>query len=594
MYSMLSRRIAVKSGAEDGTLLDGRFSMRKAYIFVPLLGGLLLASCGDDETEPNPTLAITVGEAVTIVQGQSSSTTITVTRGGGYDDEVDLTVSNLPTGVTATLDPQQIPAGSGAGTSTLTLTADATATTGTAQFTIQAAATTRAGLVANTTGSVTVNEAPGFSLAVDPATLELAAGGTATSNVAITRTGGFADAVNLTVENLPTGVTAAFDNAAPTGDAAVLTLTADAAAAAGTSTITVSGAGTPGTKTADIALTITAVSNDFTLALDPAALTVAAGSNGTSTVNITRTGAFTGAVALTATGAPDGVTVAFDPASADAATSTATVTVASTVAVGDIPIVVHGNAAGQAEQTATLTLTVAAPANDFTLALDPAALTVAAGSSGTSAVNITRTGTFTGAVALTATGAPDGVTVAFNPASADGATSTATVTVASTVVAGDYPIVVHGNANGQVEQTGTLTLTVGGTAASDFTIAVDPATLSVAAGASGTAAVNITRTGTFTGAVALTATGAPEGVTVAFDPASADGATSTATITVASTVVAGNYPIEIHGTASGQTTQSVTLTLTVTTTSASATLLDRMTLSVGGYRLALAVVESRP
>jgi uncharacterized membrane protein len=432
--------------------------MRKAYLSFSLLGGLLLASCGDDETEPTPTLAITVGEAVTIVQGQSSSTIITVTRGGGYDDEVDLTVSNLPTGVTASLAPQQIPAGSGAGTSTLTLTADATATPGTAQFTIQAEATTRAGLVANTTGSVTVNEAPGFSLAVDPATLELAAGGTATSNVAITRTGGFADVVNLTVENLPAGVTAAFDNAAPTGDAAVLTLTADATAAAGTSTITVSGAGTPGTETADIALTVTAAASGFTLALDPAALTVAAGASGTSTVNLTRTGTFTGPVALTATGAPDGVTVAFDPASADGATSTATVTVASTVAAGDIPIVIHGNADGQTEQTSTLTLTVGAPvSNDFTLALDPAALTVAAGSSGTSTINITRTGTFTGPVALTATGAPEGVTVTFNPASADAATSTATVSVASTVAAGDIPIVIHGNADGQAEQTGTLT-----------------------------------------------------------------------------------------------------------------------------------------
>ena len=52
--------------------------MRKAYIFFPLLGGLLLAACDDDETEPTPTLSMTVGEALTLVQGQSASTIITI------------------------------------------------------------------------------------------------------------------------------------------------------------------------------------------------------------------------------------------------------------------------------------------------------------------------------------------------------------------------------------------------------------------------------------------------------------------------------------------------------------------------------------
>ena len=176
-----------------GTLLDGRISMRKAYLYVPLLGGLLLAACDDDTNEPNPTSSIAVGGAITLVQGQSDSTTITVTRGGGYDDEVDLTVSNLPAGVTAVLNPVQIPAGAGPGTSVLTLTADATAVPGTAQFNIEAEATDRAGLVANATASVTVNEAPDFALAVDPDTVSVAAGGTGTSTVTITRSGGFAE-----------------------------------------------------------------------------------------------------------------------------------------------------------------------------------------------------------------------------------------------------------------------------------------------------------------------------------------------------------------------------------------------------------------
>lgn len=345
--------------------------MRKAYIFAPLLGTLLLAACDDDETEPNPTLAITVGEAITIVQGQSASTTITVARGGGYDDEVDLTVSNLPAGVTAVLAPEQIPAGSGAGTSTLTLTADATAVPGTATFTIEAEATTRAGLVASATGSVTVNEAPGFSLAVDPATLEVQAGASGTSDVTITRTGGFAEAVNLTVTNLPAGVTFTFDNAAPTGNAAVLTLSADATATTGASTITVTGTGTPGTETADIALTITAAAGGFTVSVTPTTINAQAGGTGTATVTINKTGTFTSPVTLSVTGLPAGITAAFNPASPSApassrdveVTSTLTLTVTAGVAAQAYEFQIKGNAEGQPEASVTATVNVtAAPA----------------------------------------------------------------------------------------------------------------------------------------------------------------------------------------------------------------------------------------
>ena len=440
--------------------------MRKAYIYFPLLGGLLLAGCDDDEIEPNPTLSIAVGGAITLVQGQSDSTTITVTRGGGYDDEVDLTVSNLPAGVTAVLNPVQIPAGSGAGTSTLTLTADATATPGTAQFTIEAEATDRAGLVANTTGSVTVNEAPDFTLAVDPDTVSVEVGGAGTSTVTITRTGGFAEAVNLVVDSLPAGVTASFDNAAPTGDTAVVTFTADSTATADdTTTVHVTGTGTPGSQTADIVLVITAPApaDGFSISLEPDSLTIATGGGtDTTTVHVTRTGAFAGPVNLSVVNLPTGVTAVFDSAAATDSASLA-VTVDSTFAAGNLGLTIRASAAGFPDADATLVLTVgdsAGTSNSFTLSADPDTVNVTPGDTGSTNISVLRTGTFADTVTLTIDSLPTGVTAAFEPDSVADTTSVLTLTLDSTVVVGTYTIVVRGNAAGQDEKTVEITLVV--------------------------------------------------------------------------------------------------------------------------------------
>ena len=206
--------------------------MSKTTRFLSLALAFVLAGCGDDGgNEPTPSIAVSLGGAVTVVQGQSGTTQVTVTRGGGFDGAVALTATALPVGVTATFDPASIPAGSGNGTSTLTLTAGENAPTGAGTFTV--AANGGANLNATTNGSVTVQPKPDFSLNVTPNAVAVDQGSTGVLNVAIARAGGFTGAVNLSVTGLPNGVTAAFDNAAPTGNTAVLTLTAAADAALG-------------------------------------------------------------------------------------------------------------------------------------------------------------------------------------------------------------------------------------------------------------------------------------------------------------------------------------------------------------------------
>src|SRR5262249_17113908 len=69
--------------------------------------------------------------SLTITQGNSGNSTITVNPINGFTGAVSLAASGLPAGVTASFNPA-----STTSTSTLTLTASSTATTGTATITI--------------------------------------------------------------------------------------------------------------------------------------------------------------------------------------------------------------------------------------------------------------------------------------------------------------------------------------------------------------------------------------------------------------------------------------------------------------------------
>jgi hypothetical protein len=106
----------------------------------------------------------------------------------------------------------------------------------------------------------------------------------------------------------------------------------------------------------------------------------------------------------------------------------------------------------------------------------------------------------------------------------------------------------------------------GGTTTGGFTLALAPATVTIAQNATTTATVALTRTGSFTGAVTLVATGLPNGVTASFAPAqiAAGQTTSTLTLTAASTATVGAATITVGGAAVGATSQLASAPLTVT------------------------------
>ena len=107
--------------------------------------------------------------AVTVQQGNNATSTITVASQNGFNSATTLSVSGLPSGVTAAFAPNPVtPPANSTVTSTLTFTASSTATTGTSTVTITGTSGTT---TASTTVSLTVSSTGGAQMAVFDSTL---------------------------------------------------------------------------------------------------------------------------------------------------------------------------------------------------------------------------------------------------------------------------------------------------------------------------------------------------------------------------------------------------------------------------------------
>ncbi len=189
--------------------------------------------------------------AVSVLPGASTPVVVTLNR-TGFVGSVFLALTGAPAGVTGTFSANNI-------------------TTNTATMTLNVGAAVAAGIYTVFVGGVaagqpdkvtpiqlTVGTAGTFTLSLPAATASIAQG--ATSNIAttVTRAGGFAAAVALTVTGQPAGLTASFSPASTTGTTSTLTLTAGAALAPGTYALTIRGNSTGVTEqTTPLMVTVT-------------------------------------------------------------------------------------------------------------------------------------------------------------------------------------------------------------------------------------------------------------------------------------------------------------------------------------------------
>ena len=520
-----------------------------------------------------PTFTLSNGGNIAIGQGTSGSPTVYVTPLYGFIGSVNLSVSGLPSGVTASFSPNPTTS-----ESNLTLTASSAAAIG--QFTL-----TITGTCGTQTATTTVSlgvVAPTFTLEAQSG-LKIDQGSNSSSFVVLTPFYGFTGSVNLSVSGLPSGVTASF-SPNPTTSSATLTLTATSTAATGQYTLTITG--TSGTQTASTTITLGVYAPSFTLS-DSGGVTVGQGTSSTSNVYINSLNGFTGSVSLSVSGLPSGVSASFSPNPASAITAgTLTLTAASTASLGQYTVTITGRSGSQ---TATTPLTITIYPPSFTLS-DNGGVTIGQGASSTSSVSITPLYGFTGSVSLSVSGLPNGVTASFspNPAPPSAVGSTLTLTATNSASLGQYIVTITGTSG---SQTATTTLSIGVYAPS-FTVS-DYSSVTMGQGTSSTSSVSITPLYGFAGNVNLSVSGLPSGVTASFspNPASALAGSSTLTLMATSTASLGQYIVTITGTSGSQI---ATTPLTIAIYPQSFTLYDNESVTLGQGTSSASFVSINP
>ena len=235
---------------------SGSYSAVTGYDLVTGWGspnsGLLAALTGSTTTSPSFSLSAT---AVSVAQGAAGSSTVTSTVSGGFDSAIALSVSGLPTGVTAAFSPTSI---TGAGTSALTFTVASTAVAGTYSVTVKG---TSGSTVETTTASLTVTSSggtSGFSISASPTSLTIARNSSGTSKITTAVTGGFSSAIALSASGQGSGLTVTFSPTSITGaGTSTMTVKVSSSASTGNHTITITGKSGSTTHTTTVTVDVT-------------------------------------------------------------------------------------------------------------------------------------------------------------------------------------------------------------------------------------------------------------------------------------------------------------------------------------------------
>ncbi|MDH3205821.1 MAG: hypothetical protein OEO79_04375 [Gemmatimonadota bacterium] len=530
----------------------------------------LVSACGgkDPPTQvETPTISVSVSPTSgSVAQGSSLVIAVTVTGGGGFTGAATVSLEAAPSGVTGSAGNVQTSGGNT--TADMTVAVGGSVAPGSYTLTIRATGT---GVTAVTASfGLTVTATPSYALSATPSQLLLEQGASGTVNVSLSRTN-YTEAVDLSLEGAPTGVTGSFSVDPVTGTASVLTVDVGGSVTpGGPYTLTIRGTSASLTdRTATVALTVTAPAvPDYLLAVTPSALTINQGASQDATVDITRSN-FSGAVTLAAEGVPTDVSVAFAANPVAGNSTTMTVTVAGTVATGNYDFTVRGTATGLTDKTVSVALTVAIQSS-YALALNPTTISIGQGTSGAVDVTLSRTN-YTDAVDLSLEGAPAGVTGNFSVDPVAGTASVLTLDVGGSVTPGDYNLTVRGTSTSLADETAGLTLTVPTPAG--FSLASITA-VSVQQGSSGVRTVTIDRTGGFTGDVTVTVTDLAAGITASVDPVSTTGNSVDVTINVAGSVTPGAYTATVRGNASSLPESTQVLDIAVTSSSGFQVTLD--------------------
>ena len=490
-----------------------------------------------------------------VIQGSSTSYTVTQTAINNYAGTVSFSVTGLPAGATATFTPASL---TGSGTTTLGVSTSATTPAGSYTLTI----TGTDGVISHTASVTLVVSAIDFSATIAPASQTVNQGNSTSYTITQTALNGYAGTVSYSVVfGLPAGATATFTPASITGSGtSTLTIATTATTPIGSYTLTITGS--DGVLSHTVAATLVVSAPDFSLTATPSSQTINQGSPTSYAVTLNPISGYSGTVSFSVSGLPAGVSGSFTPATLTGSGSTVlNITTLASTTPGTYPLTITGTD-GTLTHTATVTLVVT-PAGDFQMAATIASQTVNPGQNTGYGITITSVNGFSGVVGLSLSGLPAGATGTFNPASVAGAgTSSLAITTSVATPPGAYNMIVTGT-SGAIVHTVGIQLIVNPATPGDFTLSA-PLGITVKRNKTGSESVTVAAANGFTGNVDLSLTGLPAGVNASFAPNTVTGGhgSSTLTFTVANNAKQGNYPLTVTGT-SGGLVHSISTTLTV-------------------------------
>lgn len=312
-----------------------------------LLAALTIVACDDDDddiTNPPGTLAVSVSRLdLDITAGSSDTLTVSITRGGSFQGDVDLAITGAPDGVTASLDTPTLSASQTS--SGVTITVVAAVAPGEYPLTVTADGDNVTDPTTTITLTVVSASVADFSLAVSPDTIQLTPGDSTDAVVALTRTGGFADVVVITTDSLPAGVSATLDADSVAGDTAMIRLVASDTTPPGEYRFFVTGTADTvvRTDTVDVVVGSNAVAG-FSLAAGADTIQMAPGDTASLDIVLSRTGGFADSVAITVDSLPVGLSAAIADSALGGDSTVVTLIAADTTAAGTYQILVSGTA----------------------------------------------------------------------------------------------------------------------------------------------------------------------------------------------------------------------------------------------------------
>ena len=507
---------------------------------------------------PTFTLAASASSA-SILAGNSTQFSVSTTPQNGFNSTVALSVTGMPTGVTAAFSPATLQ-GSSSNSSSLTLAVAKTVAAGTYALKITA---TGGGVTQTAAFSLTVTVPASCTLVASPSSATVIVGGSASVQVSCGSVkGSFTSALTFSVTGAPTGVMAKTATTSVTaGTTTSLSIAAASNTTPGSYQLSVTATGSGFTQTLAVPLTIPVPT--FTFAATGTSANDMLGTSSHVSFTVTPQNGFSSTIALSLSGLPTGVTASFSPATltGTAASSTAlTLAIGQTAKAGTYPLIITATGGG-VTRTASYSLVVTLPPV-CSLTANPAAISLNAGGSAAATLTCPVTqGAFTAALALSLSGSPTGMTATTSASSlTPGAAAKINLSSALGTTPGSYHLSLAVSGSGYSQ---TLSIPVTVSAANTFAVQTALPSITIKNGATGQLNVSSLAYGVFDSAVSFSFSGLPAGITASF-PASAMVATGTgsvtATFTVSSTVKAGTYPMTVIGTSAGQThTASFTL-----------------------------------